>query len=146
MRKFLNILLIMFAAKGIENFYISEAVWGDLPEKLVERKDSELEDEKQGIEYEFVNEEEAKSRIYEKSKTALICEADVYALPFVGLAKKAKAGIIGVDNSDIIGKAGIKLDSVTYDMSDMIKTTINYIMGKEKVDKKTGHYVEYLHS
>ena len=99
--------------------------------------------EKHGVEYEFVNEEEAKSRIYEKSKTALICEADVYALPFVGLAKKAKAGIIGVDNSDIIGKAGIKLDSVTYDMSDMIKTTINYIMGKEKVDKKTGHYVEY---
>ena len=99
--------------------------------------------EKHGVEYEFVNEEEAKSRLYEKSKTALICEADVYALSLVGIAKKAKAGIIGVDDSAIIEKAGIKLDSVVYDMSDMIKTAANYIMGKNKMDEKTEHYVEY---
>lgn len=99
--------------------------------------------EKHGVEYEFVNEEEAKNRIFERSNTALICEADVFALPLVGMAKKAKAGIIGVDDSYIIGKTGIKLDSVSYDMSDMIKTTINYIMGKEQMNEGTEHYVEY---
>lgn len=98
--------------------------------------------ERIGIEYEFVSAGEVKNRLFEKSKTALICEADVYALPLVATAKKAKVGIIGIDDVAIIEKIGMKLDSVTYDVHDMIKTAVNYIMSG-KVAKKRVHYVEH---
>jgi len=61
-------------------------------------------------------------------RCAIVCPTDIYAVKLIALAQKYKAGIIGFDNIRLIDELGLKLDSVSYDVSLTAKSIVDYIV------------------
>ncbi len=96
---------------------------------------------KNNIDYVVTDINNAENCIEKNKKNALICPTDIYAIRLYSLAKKHNIGIIGFDNIKLIDELRLKLDSVSYDIAATAKSSIDYILGKEKDDTVITHKI-----
>ena len=86
-----------------------------------------------GYPYELILDEEAlKSKLVQDEHCAVICPSDIYAISIYNLVRDKNlknVKVFGFDNCDILDKARIKIDSISYDRNALIEQIHRFLNG-----------------
>ena len=91
--------------------------------------------EKYGYPYKTaLSEDELKSMLKDDVQRAIICPSDIYAIATYNLIREkgfSDVKVFGFDNCDMLDKARIKVDSVTYDRNNLIEQIYRFLNGTQ---------------
>jgi len=81
----------------------------------------------------------AEASLLPHRQNVFICPTDVYALRLLRVARENAAGILGFDNLRLLDQLDIRLDSVSYDVSQAARLAAAYIIDGTPVTAPVRH-------
>ncbi len=70
-------------------------------------------------------------------RAAILCSTDYFALQLLPLCQQGKAGLMGFDNSSVLPRCGVQLDSVAYDSRGTAKAALDIVWGNRPPEDVT---------